>query len=172
MGKKTLDEARAVSPVPRQSGIRSRTRRTRRRRAFVRRLIQALESRIKLASDILLYDEFFVADEAMTYDEKAFGKRIKDAPESIELLRSFRGETRTGAGLHRRGARPSPARLARSPRCPGRPDHSCPPDRRQRQAGGAGMFDTLELVGRERVPRGGLTGRWRRLEHDPGRMTP
>ena len=40
--------------------------------------------------DILDFKEFFVGDNDFEYEEKAFGKRIEKAPESVELLRSFR----------------------------------------------------------------------------------
>ncbi|AMV17601.1 glutamate--tRNA ligase [Planctomyces sp. SH-PL14] len=150
MGKKTLDEKLALClPFLIKAGSVPATP-DETQTAFVRRLIQALESRIKLASDILLYDEFFVADEAMTYDEKAFGKRIKDAPESIELLRAFRGELErapdfTAAALDRllhewlaaRGAQVGQIIHALRIAVSGKP-------------AGPGMFDTLELVGRER----------------------
>lgn len=58
-------------------------------RAFVGKLIQALGERLVLFSDILHYREFFVADEELTYDEKAFDKRIRNGAAG-ELLARFR----------------------------------------------------------------------------------
>jgi glutamyl-tRNA synthetase len=58
-------------------------------RDFVSQLIVALGERLKLFSDILLYDEYFVADDALKYDEKAFEKRITKAPGATELLQAF-----------------------------------------------------------------------------------
>lgn len=67
-----------AEPVPEES------------RSFVARLITALGDRLKLFGDILRYDEFFVADAELRYDEKVVEKRLKKAPASIELLRKFR----------------------------------------------------------------------------------
>lgn len=64
-------------------------------REFVARLINTLADRIRLFSDILDYDEYFVADTEMIYDEKAFKKRLTKAPESVELLRKFRDQLAT-----------------------------------------------------------------------------
>ena len=58
---------------------------------FVHTLVEALGERLKLFSDILGYDEYFVDDEAMVYDEKAFEKRLTKAPEAGALLGGFRG---------------------------------------------------------------------------------
>lgn len=58
----------------------------------VRGIVAAASDRIKVAGDILDYDEFFVADEALAYDDKAFDKRIRSAPGAIELLAALRSE--------------------------------------------------------------------------------
>ena len=58
--------------------------------AFVRRLIEALEDRLVLFSDILDYSEFFLSDDELPYDEKAFEKRIRKSPESVTFLADFR----------------------------------------------------------------------------------
>jgi glutamyl-tRNA synthetase len=58
--------------------------------AYVRRLIEALGERLVLYSDILDYEEFFLADDVLPYDEKAFEKRIRKSPESVTLLAEFR----------------------------------------------------------------------------------
>ena len=59
-------------------------------RETVARLIAALGDRIRIFSDILSYDEYFVADDAMTYDEKAFDKRLRQDEAAVELLKKFR----------------------------------------------------------------------------------
>lgn len=61
-------------------------------RALVARLVEAAGDRIKVAGDVLDYEEFFVADDAFAYDEKAFDKRIRNAAGADELLGAFRGE--------------------------------------------------------------------------------
>ena len=61
-------------------------------RTFVSRLVTALGERLKLFGDILSYDEYFVADDALKMDEAAFQKRLVQAPASVELLRDFATE--------------------------------------------------------------------------------
>ena len=58
-------------------------------REFVGRLITALGPRLKLLSDILGYEEYFVADEALVYDEKGFQKRVRDDAQAVPLLRDL-----------------------------------------------------------------------------------
>ncbi len=59
-------------------------------RSKVQGLISALGDRIKLFSDILTYDEYFVADEELVYNEKAFKKRIVKPERAPELLTKYR----------------------------------------------------------------------------------
>jgi glutamyl-tRNA synthetase len=59
-------------------------------------LIQnAAGDRIKLAGDILDYQEFFVGDGDLTWDEKAFEKRIRKPHEARGLLAALRSELGT-----------------------------------------------------------------------------
>jgi glutamyl-tRNA synthetase len=53
-------------------------------------LVEAAGDRIKVAGDILDYDDFFSPDDQLTYDEKAFNKRLRKPPEAAALLRRFR----------------------------------------------------------------------------------
>ncbi len=59
-------------------------------RARVQQVIAAADDRIKLAGDILDFDDFFVADEDLKYDSAAFAKRLQQDPAAVELLREFR----------------------------------------------------------------------------------
>ncbi len=59
---------------------------------FVARIVEAAGDRIKVAGDILDYTDFFTSDEQLTYDEKAFAKRISKPEDAGELLRAFRDE--------------------------------------------------------------------------------
>ncbi len=59
-------------------------------RSKVQQLITALGNRIKLFSDILTYDEYFVADGELVYNEKAFKKRIVKPERATELLAKYR----------------------------------------------------------------------------------
>jgi glutamyl-tRNA synthetase len=58
--------------------------------AAVRAIVRAAGDRIKVAGDILDYDFFFLPDAKLRYDEKEFGKRLKDSPEGVALLRQYR----------------------------------------------------------------------------------
>ena len=53
-------------------------------------IVEAASDRIKVAGDILDYTDFFVADDALTYDEKAFDKRLRKPEEAVALLGKFR----------------------------------------------------------------------------------
>jgi glutamyl-tRNA synthetase len=60
-------------------------------RAQVAMILEAAGDRIKVAGDILDYSDFFVSDDDLGYDEKAFGKRIRRPAEAPELLAKVRG---------------------------------------------------------------------------------
>ena len=53
--------------------------------------LTAADDRIKVAGDILEFKEFFVADDNLEFDEKAFEKRIRK-PNATPLLIAFRAE--------------------------------------------------------------------------------
>ncbi|MEX0728542.1 MAG: glutamate--tRNA ligase, partial [Planctomycetaceae bacterium] len=57
-------------------------------KATVRQVIAALGDRLKLFSDVLDYEEFFVGDHQLKYDEKAFEKRLK-VEGAADLVREF-----------------------------------------------------------------------------------
>jgi glutamyl-tRNA synthetase len=59
-------------------------------RAYVAAIIDAAGDRIKAAGDILDYGDFFIADDELTYDEKAFDKRLRKPDDAAELLAAFR----------------------------------------------------------------------------------
>ena len=54
-------------------------------------ICKAAGDRIKVAGDILDHECFFVADDQLTYDEKAFEKRIRKPEDAAELLTKFKG---------------------------------------------------------------------------------
>ena len=43
-----------------------------------------------MAGDILDYDDFFTEDQSLTYDEKAFQKRLVNSEGAVEILTEFR----------------------------------------------------------------------------------
>jgi glutamyl-tRNA synthetase len=57
----------------------------------VRRIIEAAGDRIKVAGDILQFDEFFASDDRLSYDESAFEKHVKKG-EGAALLKKFRDQ--------------------------------------------------------------------------------
>ena len=59
-------------------------------RAKVTAVVAAAAERIKVAGDVLDYRELFAADDALTYDEAAFDKRLRNAPGAAGLLKTFR----------------------------------------------------------------------------------
>jgi glutamyl-tRNA synthetase len=56
----------------------------------IKQVITAAGDRVKLAGDILDFDEFFVDDDALRYDEVAFEKRLTNDPVAVQLLGEFR----------------------------------------------------------------------------------
>jgi glutamyl-tRNA synthetase len=120
-------------------------------RALVAAIVAAAGDRIKLAGDVLDYREFFVADDRLEVDEKAFDKRLRKAPEAADLLRALREEL---AGLQDFTA-PSleafvQAFVERRGLALGAVVHAV----RVAVSGkaiGFGLFDILALLGREHV---------------------
>ncbi len=53
-------------------------------------VVNLLGDRLRVFGDILSADEFFVADDAVTYDEKAFQKRVVAPDQAVDLLRSLK----------------------------------------------------------------------------------
>jgi len=47
--------------------------------------------RVKVAGDILQFDELFVADDQLEFDPATFDKRLKNDPNAVALVRDFRG---------------------------------------------------------------------------------
>jgi glutamyl-tRNA synthetase len=59
-------------------------------RAQVAAILEAAGDRAKVSGDILDYSDFFVADADLSYDEKAFDKRIRKPAEARDLLGRLR----------------------------------------------------------------------------------
>ena len=78
---KFLADAGLVSPEPAADEL-----------SRIQKIVAAAGDRIRVFSDILDFDEFFVADADMPFDEKAFKKRITKPENAIQLLTSLRGE--------------------------------------------------------------------------------
>ncbi len=117
--------------------------------AWIGRLVTALGDRLKVFGDVVLQAAFLFGDE-VAYDEKAFAKRVR-APGAVEKLRDYRGwladraafdapslERDTHAWLTEKGLALGDVVHAVRVAVTG-------------AAAGPGLFDCLELIGRERV---------------------
>jgi glutamyl-tRNA synthetase len=62
---------------------------------YVARIVEAAGDRLKVAGDILDYDDFFLPDDQLRYDVDAFEKRIRKPAAARELLQQFRAEIAT-----------------------------------------------------------------------------
>lgn len=60
--------------------------------ARVLQVVAAAGDRIRIFSDVLDFDEFFASDADLPYDEKAFRKRIIKPDSAVELLTDLRSE--------------------------------------------------------------------------------
>ncbi|MEX2306726.1 MAG: glutamate--tRNA ligase [Pirellulales bacterium] len=59
---------------------------------YLTRIVEAAGDRLKVAGDILDYDDFFVADDQLRFDEPTIEKRIRKPPGARNLLMKFRDE--------------------------------------------------------------------------------
>lgn len=57
---------------------------------YVTQIVEAAGDRIKLAGDILEYDDFFLADEDLKFDPDVLEKRLRKPAEAVDLLQGFR----------------------------------------------------------------------------------
>ena len=55
----------------------------------INRILEAADTRIKVAGDILEYTYLFCGDNDFPYDEKAFQKRLRKSPETAGLLKAY-----------------------------------------------------------------------------------
>ncbi|MDZ4847728.1 MAG: glutamate--tRNA ligase [Pirellulaceae bacterium] len=53
-------------------------------------IMKAAGDRIKVAGDILMFDELFVADDQLEYEPATFDKRLKNDPAAVSLVKEFR----------------------------------------------------------------------------------
>lgn len=150
MGQRTVEDKVAMClPYLERAGMISGPA-TADQRAFVARLVTALGPRLKLLSDILGYEEYFVADDKLAYDEKGFQKRVRDDAGAVPLLKDLLEFLKTtpdfsaaalDAAIHawmesrglQMGQLVHALRLALTGK-----------------TAGPGLFDCLELLGRER----------------------
>ena len=145
MGQRSVEERTDLAmPMVERAGLTAS-------REHVAAVVDALGDRFKLASDILNFEEFFVADEAMEYDAKAFKKRLQKDPAAVGHLTAYRDELAglsdwTVDGLQALTDRFCEAREIGL----GKIVHAIRVSTTGKAAG-AGIFDTLAVIGRDSV---------------------
>ena len=119
-------------------------------RRFVEALLEAMGERLKVYSDVLEFDEFLVDDDQLVYDEKAVNKRLRKDGVS-GWLSAFRGEL-AGVETFEAGVLEELMKgwVERKELKLGQIIHAVRVAVTGKQAG-IGMFEALELLGRESV---------------------
>lgn len=119
--------------------------------AYVSEILEAAGDRIKVAGEVLDYPEFFVDDEAYPFDERVFAKRLANAPQSVALLHSFRDQLAVAEPFEADNLEDLMRRFVESEGVKiGQIIHAL----RVAVTGkavGFGMFEILEILGRERT---------------------
>ena len=63
--------------------------------AYIKTILQSASDRIKIAGDMLQFDDFFTEDDKLHYDESAWEKRVVKDPEAMPLVAQFAEELKT-----------------------------------------------------------------------------
>ena len=120
---------------------------------YLTAVLTAAGDRIKVAGDVLDFDDFFVPDDQLSYDAGVREKRLTKDPRAVELLRGFRDML---AGLSQFDAATTEAALKQYIESQqvkiGQIIHALRLAVTGKAAG-FGMFDTLAILGQERVVR-------------------
>lgn len=116
----------------------------------VRQVVAAAGDRITVAGDVLDFNDFFLASDELSYDEAAFDKRLRNDAQAVWLLQQWRPllqdiepfaalglEQSLKAFLEQQGAKLTDMIHALRVAVTGK-------------AVGFGMFETLEILGRQR----------------------
>jgi glutamyl-tRNA synthetase len=114
-------------------------------------LILAAGDRIKTAGDILDFADFFLADEALPYDESAWTKRIAEPPEAIPLLREFREELAKQDAFDHVSLEQLMQRFMETKQIKANQIIHALRVAVTGKSVGLGMFETLEILGKARV---------------------
>ena len=122
-------------------------------KAFFEALITAIGDRLKVSGDILDFTELLTADDAFEIDEKAWSKRMTNAPESVAYLKEYQArmeamaptdftaeklESDFAAFLEEKQIKPASVIHALRVAVTGK-------------GVGIGMFETLAILGQKRV---------------------
>lgn len=113
-------------------------------------IVQAAGDRLKIAGDILEFADFFLPDAQLPYDQAAFEKRLAKPPRAAELLRKFRDQLAAAEAFDAAGLESLLQRFLEAEGIKiGDVIHAVRVAVTGR-AVGFGMFETLEILGRER----------------------
>jgi glutamyl-tRNA synthetase len=115
----------------------------------LKRILDAAGSRIKTLGDILDYSDFFTSDAELTYDDEAFDLRVRPA-EALELLTKYREQLATVETFE---AEPLEKFTQEFIAGQGKKIGDIVHPLRVALTGksvGLGLFDTMEILGRER----------------------
>ena len=121
--------------------------------AYLKQVIEAADDRIVMAGDILNFDTFFVADDKLEFEEKPFNKRLRKPEKAGYLINEFNTVIATAPDFvasalesdlksfcNSQGIEVSDVIHALRVALTGK-------------AAGFGMFDTMEVLGRDRCIR-------------------
>lgn len=114
------------------------------------RVVAAAGDRIKVAGDILQFDEYFVQDDAMAIDPAVLEKRLLGEPQGVAVLTALRALLASAPSLEQSELEPQIKALAESQ---GAKLGVCINALRVALTGkatGLGIFDALAILGRER----------------------
>ena len=117
----------------------------------IQAILRAAEDRIKLAGDILDYNDLFCRDDDLEYDEKTWQKRLVKPPQAALLLREYLEDLKELTAFDAAALETHMKGFAEARELGlGKIIHAV----RVAVTGkgvGFGMFETLEILGRERV---------------------
>ncbi|MEI8212068.1 MAG: glutamate--tRNA ligase [Planctomycetota bacterium] len=114
-------------------------------------VVTAAGDRIKVAGDILQFDEYFVDDQSMPFDPIAWDKRLIGEPKGVEILQHVRDLVAASSSIDQETLEPQIKAMAESQ---GVKLGVCINALRVALTGkatGLGIFDTFSILGRERA---------------------
>ena len=114
-------------------------------------VIRYAGDRIKVAGDILDFVDFFLPDDVFPYDESVVTKRITEPPGAILLLREFRDELAKQKDFAHAALEQLMQRFMESKQIKANQIIHALRVAVTGKSVGLGMFETLEILGKERV---------------------
>ena len=120
-------------------------------RERVRQVVEAARDRIKVAGDILDFEDFFLPDDRLPYDEAAFDKQLRHEPEAIARLARFRDRLAASEEFDPAGLEKLLQTFVADERIPTNKIIHAVRVAVTGKTIGFGLFETLAILGRERV---------------------